>query len=256
MIATESRWRGRGAWIGAAALAGLAVANLAPHDAAAHFVLESPESWRVQGVLGDPQKVGPCGNEGPEAMTGAITAYRTGQTITITLREVIFHPGHFRVALAVNDRSELPEPPPVTLGSTDCGSVPIMDPPVFPVLADGVLPHTSALSGEQTIEVTLPAGVTCDRCTLQIVQWMAEHSAPCFYYHCADISISDVVVDAASPDASGAIDSGRGGVLDAGGARPSPSASCACATPGRPERSGALVALALTALAIRHRRRR
>ncbi|MBV1857064.1 MAG: SYNERG-CTERM sorting domain-containing protein, partial [Nannocystaceae bacterium] len=39
-------------------------------------------------------------------------------------------------------------------------------------------------------EVTLPDDVACDNCTLQVVQYMSSHGAPCFYYHCATISIS------------------------------------------------------------------
>lgn len=249
----------------------LGAAALEPAAAEAHFFLDEPESWREQGSLGDPQKTGPCGDEGTAAETGTVTAYRSGQTITIRFHETIFHPGHFRVALATNDRSELPPPPPVTAGRTDCGSVPIMDPPVFPVLADGVLVHTSPLSGVQSFDVTLPDGVTCDHCTLQITQFMSEHSAPCFYYHCADLSIREVAVDAGPPPddasadldatastedaASASLDSGAS-TRDAGGARPSASGACGCAAPGSSGRAGwgASVALALV-LAARARRR-
>lgn len=167
----------------------LSATLLAPHIATAHFVLRSPASWRVQDVLGDPQKLGPCGDEGAAAATGAVTAFSPGETITITLDETIFHPGHYRVALAVGDRAELPAEPTVTAGATACGSVPIMTPPVFPVLADGVLQHTSPLSGTQSFQVTLPSDVTCAHCTLQVLEFMSSHGAPCFYHHCADISI-------------------------------------------------------------------
>lgn len=256
-------------------LATVAAAALSvPTVASAHFFLEEPENWREQGTLGDPQKTGPCGDEGTAPMTGAVTAYRTGQTITIRFRETIFHPGHYRVALATNDRSELPAVPPVTPGSTDCGSVPIMDPPVFPVLGDGLLPHTSPLTGEQTLEVTLPEGVTCDHCTLQVVQWMSNHGAPCFYYHCADIAISDVVVEDAGPASEDAstpaldaatstttdaassteIDSGTTTRADAG---PSSSGGgCACAVANEGDARGALLVSALLLGAVVRRRRR
>lgn len=257
-------------WIGAVLLAALGAALLAPREVAAHFFLEAPESWREQTALGDPQKTGPCGDEGAAAATGAITAYHTGDTITITIRETIFHPGHFRVALAVDDRGELPPVPPVTPGTTACGSVPIMDPPVFPVLADGVLPHTSALRGEQTIEVTLPPGVTCDHCTLQVVQFMSEHGAPCFYYHCADLSISDVVVDSGAPEeidastppvdagSTSMIDAGTTARMDAGSPGETSSGSCGCAAPGRgagSRRAAGLALVALGALVAARRRR-
>jgi hypothetical protein len=96
----------------------------APPLAFAHFVLHAPASWRDQNFLGDPQKLGPCGDEGAVADTGVVTAFSAGDTITITIDETIFHPGHYRVALAVNDRSELPAEPIVTPGTSrhpSCG---------------------------------------------------------------------------------------------------------------------------------------
>jgi hypothetical protein len=167
----------------------LAALLAAPPTAAAHFILVSPESWRAQSGLGDPQKVGPCGDEGTAAGTGVVTAYAPGQTITVTIDETIYHPGHYRVALAVNDRTELPPTPVVTPGDSDCGSAAIQDPPVFPVLVDGALEHTNPFSGTRTIQVTLPSDVICERCTLQMLEFMSDHPAPCFYHHCADISI-------------------------------------------------------------------
>src|SRR5688572_4073831 len=163
--------------------------TFAPHHAAAHFILQSPESWRVQDGLGYPQKTGPCGEEGSSPATGVVTAFSPGETVTITIGEVIYHPGHYRVALAVNDRSELPPEPPVTPGDTACGSAAITTPAVFPVLADGVLGHAAPFDGPQSFQVTLPSDVTCERCTLQVLEFMSDHAAPCFYYHCADISI-------------------------------------------------------------------
>jgi hypothetical protein len=152
----------------------------------------APDSWKSQSPFGDPQKVGPCGEEGGGTLTGKVTAFRPGQTIEVTIDEKIFHPGHYRVALAVNDRSELPPAPPVTAVDRDpCGSVEIEENPVFPILADNLLPHTQPFGGPQTFTVTLPADVTCPACTLQVIEYMSHHGVPCFYYHCADISIQD-----------------------------------------------------------------
>src|SRR5262249_59307064 len=100
----------------------------------------------VQDDQVNPQKLGPCGDEGTAASTGIVTAFAPGDTVTITIDETIFHPGHYRVALAVADRSELPDEPPVTPGETPCGSVPVAVPPAFPVLADGALEHAVPLS--------------------------------------------------------------------------------------------------------------
>jgi MYXO-CTERM domain-containing protein len=153
----------------------------------------------MQDGSGSPQKLGPCGNEAPQTMTNMVTPYRPGDTVTIRLTEAVFHPGHFRVALAANALSDLPAEPPVTAGSTPCGSVPINPNPTFPVLADGALQHTAPLVGEQTIQVKLPTNVTCTKCTLQVIQFMSNHSlnipGGCFYHHCANIAIQGAPVD-------------------------------------------------------------
>ena len=169
-----------------------------PGLAAAHFHLDAPENWITQMENGDPQKTGPCGalmemNKTYTA-SGAVTPFKAGDTVTIKLEETVSHPGHYRVALAVSDRSELPPEPMVTKKDDtmngQCGSVPIMDPPVFPILADGELKDATPQSGQQTITVKLPDDIECDKCTLQVLEFMSDHSAPCFYHHCADISIT------------------------------------------------------------------
>lgn len=201
----------------ALASAVLAVAAFVPGAADAHFILQSPASWKSQDALGSPQKLGPCGDENGGSATGKITTFQAGQTITIMIDETIYHPGHYRVALAVHDRSELPPEPPVTAGSSACGSVPIMSPPVFPVLADGMLPHSAPFSGPQSFQVTLPSDVTCDHCTLQVIEFMSQHPlnnpGGCFYHHCADIAIQG-----ASAGAGGAAGTtGAGGTNGAAG---------------------------------------
>ena len=168
---------------------------LAPTFADAHFVLLAPESWMSQDAYGFPLKLGPCGDEGGGTPTGVVTPFQPGETIAVTINEVIAHPGHYRVALAVNDRSELPAEPVVTPTAEDqCASAAIEDPAVFPVLADDVLAHTQPFSAPQTFYVTLPSDVTCTKCTLQVLEFMSSHGAPCFYHHCADISIGGTPV--------------------------------------------------------------
>src|SRR5207249_9256490 len=161
----------------------------------AHFILIAPDSWMSQDSFGLPEKLGPCGDEGGGTPTAAVTAFRSGQAISVTINEVIAHPGHYRVALAVNDRSELPPEPTVTPKAGDpCGTAAIQNPPTLPILADNVLPHTGPFPGPQTFTVTLPADVTCRKCTLQVLEFMSNHPAPCFYHHCADISIQGTPV--------------------------------------------------------------
>jgi MYXO-CTERM domain-containing protein len=190
-------------------LVGLATFIL-PAAAHAHFILQAPASQTEQSQLGDPQKAPPCGYDGSEVETGEVTVFQAGETITITIDEVIYHPGHYRVALA-EDPSELPPEPPVTEGITPCGSAPIDPAPVFPVLADGVLVHDSQFSEPQSFDVTLP-DMNCTNCTLQIIQFMSAHGlndpGGCYYHHCATITIeggaaetsADTGVDGSSGD--------------------------------------------------------
>ena len=221
------------------------VTLLGPATAHAHFVLQAPACWMSQDSLGAPEKLGPCGDEGGGTPTGTVTAFQSGQMITVTINEVIFHPGHYRIALAVNDRSELPAEPPVTAGSTPCGSVPVENPPVFPVLADGVLDHSSPFNGPQSVQIRLPDNVTCTHCTLQVIEFMSDHGlnnpGGCFYHHCADISIQSTPVT---------VDGGAGD----GSTSPAPSHGCSMSTVpvAAPAALGAFFVLAV--LLVRRRR--
>ncbi len=177
-------------------------ALLGPAGAEAHFILLTPASWMSQDSSGLPEKLGPCGNEGGGTATGTVTAFHPGDTVSVTINEVIFHPGHYRVALAVNDRSELPPEPKVTPKNGDpCGSAAIENPVTLPILADNLLPHTTPFTTAQTFMVTLPTDVTCTKCTLQVLEFMSSHPAPCFYHHCADISIQAEAVSTTSTTA-------------------------------------------------------
>lgn len=163
-----------------------------PATASAHFTLVSPPAATEQNALGDPQKAPPCGDDGTAVATGVVSSYQGGETITVTIQETIFHPGHYRIALATDD-GVFPEEPPVTAGATACGSAPIDPAPVFPVLADGVFEHTMPFAGEQSIEITLPDDVSCTNCTLQVIQFMSNHGlnnpGGCYYHHCAAIAL-------------------------------------------------------------------
>ena len=133
-----------------------------------------------------------------------------------------------------------------------CGSAAIETTPVFPVLVDGALMHTTAFGGPQTFTVTLPANMTCTRCTLQVEEFMSSHAlnnpGGCFYHHCADISIQ-------------AADGGSTGVGGSAGndasttPTPSNSSGCSLAARGAPRDAAGAVALSLLAIAARRRRR-
>lgn len=151
----------------------------------AHFTLLQPPSAvaRDNGGKGGP----PC-SEGPPS--NIVTPIQGGRALTIRLNEFIFHPGHYRIALSVNSRSELPPDPEVVSDANGISiSSPLPGSVKAPVLADGVFPHTSPINGDLQTTVTLP-NLNCDKCTLQIIEFMAEHSPAYFYHHCADLKIT------------------------------------------------------------------
>jgi MYXO-CTERM domain-containing protein len=219
-----------------------AIGVLAPAEAHAHFILQDPPSWMSQDSLGTPEKLGPCGDEGGGTASGTVTAFSPGQTITVTVNEVIFHPGHYRIALSVTDRNMLPPEPNVTPGGgVACGTADIMSPAVFPVLADDVFDHTAPFGGPQSVQITLPTNVTCTHCTLQVIEFMSQHGlnnpGGCFYHHCADISIQGPAMDGGGPvDSGGGGDASSGGP-DASGGGPDASGGGPDASSGGPDAS-------------------
>lgn len=165
----------------------------------AHFHLIEPQSWIVESNLGDPQKAGPCGGTNGNAGTPSniVSKATGGQKLHIKVQETVFHPGHYRVALAVNSRAELPPDPIATTRDGEKGpisvSAVIQNPPKMPVLADGLFPHTTRQTEPFETDIQLP-NITCPHCTLQIVEFMAEHGlnnpGGYFYHHCADLQIT------------------------------------------------------------------
>src|SRR5262249_9080374 len=106
-------------------LLALAMAATVPAAMQAHFKLVEPASWIAEDQRGDPQKLAPCGgllpapanapaaaapaaNAPQMTKTNTVTKVTGGSKIHLKVEETIFHPGHYRVALAVNSREELP----------------------------------------------------------------------------------------------------------------------------------------------------
>ena len=183
----------------------IAVACLAA-QVDAHFVLVSPAASLVQNRLGDPQKIAPCGgvsaNPGrgtpanPGTPTNAVTQLKGGSTVHLLVQETVFHPGHYRVALA-RTVAQLPSDPMVTTRETEKGpwsvSAAIQNPPVAPVLADGLFAHTERPNGLHEADVQIP-NLNCLNCILQVIQFMAEHAKNAdgdySYHHCAVVNIT------------------------------------------------------------------
>ena len=193
-------------------LAAIAVASLSA-SADAHFVLISPAASMVQNRLGDPQKIAPCGgvsaNPGrgtpanPGVPSGAVTNVKGGTNLPLLVHESIYHPGHYRVALA-RTAAQLPPDPVVTTTQTERGvrsqSAVIQNPPVAPVLLDGIFAHSERPTQNFEAEIPIP-NITCPDCVLQVIEFMADHPGIAVdgghsYHHCA---ILNITADPAKP---------------------------------------------------------
>ena len=173
-------------------------------NAEAHISLDAPvsryylasSSEADQGKL----KSGPCGVSGDKRTTNAslITTFKPGETITVSWRETVQHPGHYRIAFD-SDGQDFPMP-----GTTVPSGVTI--------LADNI-PDTSGSSYSQT--VTLP-NIECANCTLQLIQVMTTAAPPYaagdLYFNCADLVLKAASGSGGAP--------GTGGTQNRGGSGP------------------------------------
>jgi len=181
------------------ALASMVLLAIAPAVTHAHFRLLEPASWLVENQLGDPQKAGPCGGTNTDygTPTFAVTQATGGAKLHVKVQETIYHPGHYRIALAVNSPAELPIDPKATTMQGERGpisvSAEIQNPAQVPVLADGVFPHQAKPEAPFETDVTLP-NINCKRCTLQVIQFMEQHAVNnpgmFTYHHCAVVQIT------------------------------------------------------------------
>jgi len=134
----------------------------APAVMQAHFRLLEPASWIVENQLGDPQKAGPCGGTNADwgTPTYAVTKAVGGSVMHVKVQETVYHPGFYRVALAVNSSTELPADPKATTETTDRGprslTGEVMSPVAMPVLADGLFMHHEKAAAAFETDVTLP----------------------------------------------------------------------------------------------------
>jgi hypothetical protein len=166
----------------------------------AHFRLLAPATWLVENQLGDPQKAAPCGGTNADfgKPTYAVTNIQGGSLLHIKVQETVYHPGHYRVALAVNSPTELPLDPKAQTMTNDKGAVmsvsgEIMNPAAPPVIADGLFVHNAKTDQPFETDVTVP-NINCKSCTLQVIQFMEQHPVnnpgQFTYHHCATLRIT------------------------------------------------------------------
>lgn len=145
------------------------------------------------------QKSSPCGGS-CDSRSDRVSVFEPGETITVRWDETINHPGHYRIAFDDDGSDDFADP-------ADFDD--IQDPPVLPVLLDGIADKNG---GIYEVQVTLP-DVECENCTLQLIQMMTE-KGPTYgdndlYYRCADLALRS--------GGGGSPDAGNGGPPDAGG---------------------------------------
>jgi hypothetical protein len=181
------------------AIASAVLVTAVPAITHAHFRLIEPASWIVEDERGDPQKGFPCGGSNTDygKPSYAVTQATGGSKLHLKVVETIYHPGHYRIALAVNSPAELPVDPKATTMDSDRGpqsvSAEIQSPIQAPVLADGLFVHTAKVDAPFETDVTLP-NISCRRCTLQVIQFMEKHGVNnpgmFTYHHCAVLQIA------------------------------------------------------------------
>ncbi len=167
--------------------------------AAAHIRMDEPvarNEWAMS-AFQDPIKDGPCGsgaNDPRSTDPDKINEFSPGQEITVSWHETIDHPGHYRIAIDMDGQDDFVD----KTGETD-----IVDPPVLPVLLDGILDQPGG-AGTYSVTVKLP-NETCDNCTLQLIQYMTDTYES--YYVCADLVISGTPVGGDGDGDSGTTES-------------------------------------------------
>ncbi|MET0793767.1 MAG: SCE4755 family polysaccharide monooxygenase-like protein [Polyangiaceae bacterium] len=212
-----------------------------PATAQAHFNLLAPPSSNTGNATEGGKGAPPCGPD--SAASSSPTAVQGGQTLTLKINETVFHPGFYRVALALKSRADLPADP-VVLGA-NMTVLPITGPgnsvsadssaTAFPVLANNLFASHTA-TGPQQADIKIP-NINCDKCTLQVIEFMAQHGpnpgGGYFYHHCADLKITaDPNQPLDNPGAGGGTSTGGTGAGGASGGSSGAAGAGGAATAG------------------------
>jgi len=200
-----------------------------------------PQDWLVPSdENADPLKQPPCdllgatnSNTTATQPSNVVTTYQAGQTITVVWKEIISHPGYFRIAFAPYSPAQVAADTAANNGAAN-GAIPLptgvtpeggsISPNGGIVLADYLYPHpaepnvTYVNPVSYSVQVTLPS-TPCSSCTIQVLQlefpsFDPEAGPPTpldpsgLYVHCAAISItaasaSDGAAGSSSTEGSG-----------------------------------------------------
>lgn len=171
-------------------------------SAAAHIEMTTPDARYSP----DMQKAEPCGHPDNPPGDGIVATYQEGETITVVFDEFVNHQGHYRIALDPTGTDNFTSPG----GFDDFYNSP-------EVLLDDIPDDQNG--GIFMVDVTLPEGVTCNPCTLQLIQVMNDGAwgpgVSDLYFQCADIAIEGVAADTGT--GGGGDSTGGGGGTTGGG---------------------------------------
>jgi len=196
----------------------------------AHVDLSVPNP-RAHGETEGNLKSGPCGQT-TNGRTANVNVFAPGETITVTWNEYIDHPAYYRVAFdddgddgfvmrsdgQTNPTADDPEAMEAALN---------MDAEILAIVTEenDTTPGTS--TDIRSVDITFP-NVTCENCTLQLIQYMYNNPAQ-GYFQCADIALrgEPAGADAGPAGGGGSASAGDAGAAGAGGAGGSGGASSA-----------------------------
>ena len=155
-------------------LKGLDVISKSESISFAHAKLTSPVPRDPNSNGGN--KSGPCG---PIAKSNPTATFKAGETISVSWLETVNHPGRFIFSLSSNNDQNFVN---------------------FATIVD-----TQNTGGMHSFSssIKLP-DVTCDNCTLRMIQSMEENPNAPTYYSCADIKIIPAVDTNTSTQSSNA----------------------------------------------------
>lgn len=191
----------------------IAVGLMLASDAAAHIDMIEPPPREV-GSSREPNsdlKQGPCGQV-TTGRTSKVSVFEPGETIEVTWRETINHRSYYRIAFDRDGDDAFP-----TFAGSGRGAQGIDPREQCPVDGQVILAYEleDGARETRTLRVTLP-DVECERCTLQVVQYMFDANNP-YYFQCADLALRRrqaldagaavaELLDAATPDGGDAAD--------------------------------------------------
>jgi hypothetical protein len=116
--------------------------------------------------------------------------------LPVAINETVYHPGHYRVALA-RRINLLPADPTAVMKETENGPrsdhTAIDASPKAPVLLDGLWENHEQRTGPLATEIRIP-NIDCEGCILQVMQYMENHpgvrEGGFSYHHCAVLNIT------------------------------------------------------------------